>query len=116
MKKILVVDDELDLAESIASILESEGYLVRVVAGGTAALEIMQKEHIDLLILDVMMPIVKGSDVIEKMKSDMKLAAIPILLMSASKEPTPTGIMSWDHFLRKPFDINELVTSVQKLV
>ena len=115
MKKILVVDDEIDIAESIASLLESEGYICLVVNDGAEALKKLETEIPDLLIIDVMMPIVTGTEVVKEIRKQSKLKNLPILLMSASKEPSALGDMKWDNFLRKPFDIDELISEVTKL-
>lgn len=116
MKSILIVDDELNLAESIGQLLASEGFATRAVAGGTAGLEIMKKNKPDLLILDVIMPVVNGQEVIRQMKENSNLATIPILLMSGSKEPVRSHGLVWNKFIRKPFDMEELLDVVKELI
>ena len=116
MKKILIIDDELDMAESMATLLESEGYQARTAPSVKSGLEIMHQTLPDLLILDVMMPIMKGTEMIKMIREDQKLSSIPILLTSASREPNKVTPEDWNHFLRKPFDIDELLSDVRKLI
>lgn len=115
-KKILIIDDELDMAEAMASLLEEEGFVTRAVCEGKAGLEIMEKDPPHLVILDVMMPAVKGTDVAKFMKDKQVLSKVPILLMSASKEPEPKDKSLWNKFIRKPFDIDQLLIEVRELI
>ncbi len=115
MKRILIIDDELDMAETMSVLLQDEGYDSSAIDDGAIGLEIMQKSVPDLVILDVMMPLVKGLDVLKSMKENPKLRSIPIILISASKEPEVEGD-KWDVFLRKPFDIYKLMEEIKKLV
>lgn len=114
MKRILIIDDELDMAETMAILLKDEGFEAKAFNDGSIALEVMKTDLPDLVILDVMMPLVKGLDVFKSMKADSKLKEVPILLISASKEPDYDGI-KWNQYLRKPFDIYELIAEVKKL-
>lgn len=114
MKNIIIIDDELDMAQTMAVLLQGEGYKTLGIADGYYGIDRMKLEVPDLVILDVMMPIIKGLDIIRIMKDDPKLSQVPILLISASKEPVKQG-SGWDGFLRKPFDIYELVDVVKDL-
>lgn len=115
MKRILIIDDELDLAESMAALLESEGYSARAVASAKAGMDELAKVIPDLIILDVMMPFVKGTDMVKTLREDKRFTQIPILLTSASREPEKSA-HQWNKFLRKPFDIEELVSDVRSLL
>ncbi len=114
MKRILIIDDELDMAETMAILLQDEGFNSSAYDDGAIGLEVMRKDPPDLVILDVMMPLVTGLNVFKSMKEDPKLKSIPILLISASKEPEVEG-EKWDSFLRKPFDIYNVIAEVKKL-
>lgn len=116
MKNILIIDDELDMAESMATLLESEGYEAKTASSAKIGLEILQQTIPDLVILDVMMPVTKGTELARIIRDDQKLAKIPILLTSASREPQKSNSDDWNHFLRKPFDIDELLSDVRKLI
>ncbi len=115
MKRILIIDDELDMAETMAILLKDEGYEATAIADGLEGLEDIKKGPPHLLILDVMMPMINGLDIVRLMKKDSKLSSIPILLISASKEPEMEND-KWSQFLRKPFDIYELIKTVKILI
>jgi CheY-like chemotaxis protein len=114
MKAILIVDDELDFAETVASILQSEGYTVVAVAGVTAAFEQMEKSLPDLLLVDLMMPVIGGLEMLKKMRAEPTFRTVPVVLMSASKEPARTHGLYWLEFLSKPFDIETMLSIVSK--
>ena len=115
MKKILIIDDDLDMAETMAILLEDEGYNSTAFDDGAIGLKNMKQDRPDVVILDVMMPLVNGLDVFKFMKEDPSLRSIPVLLISASKEPETDG-EKWDQYLRKPFDIYKLIQEVGNLV
>ena len=82
MKKILLVEDNKEIHELIKNVLEKERYIVINAYSGTEALIILEKEKIDLILLDLMLPGINGEEIIKKIKS------IPIIVISAkvSKE------------------------------
>lgn len=95
MARILVVDDNPKAVEGIATVLEARGYQVLTASDGDEALEILSREVIDLMTLDLEMPHVSGDEVLETMKADARLKDIPVVIV--------TGIMDWDkgpHSLR----------------
>ena len=63
MKKILVVDDENDIAELIKDILEDEGYSISIANDGKSAINLIKEEKFDLILLDIMMPDISGTEV-----------------------------------------------------
>lgn len=115
MKHILIIDDEFDIAESLATVLETEGYSTELASTGAQAFEALKDRVPDLIILDVMMPKLKGPDVVRVIREDLKLA-IPIILISASHEPKATSEKQWSLFMRKPFDLDEMLDSITKLL
>src|SRR5512140_1819806 len=82
-KKILIADDEVDIAKILQVVFEKEGYQVKVVDNGKKALEEISKEHPDLVISDILMPILNGFKLCEAIKSDNKLSHIPVVLLTA---------------------------------
>lgn len=116
MKNILIIDDEVDIGESLATVLEAEGYLAEAYSNGFKAIESMKTKRPDLVIVDVMMPKPKGVEVVRLIKEDSILRNIPIMMMSASKEPTPLTEEKWDAFVRKPFEMDELLTKIEELL
>lgn len=115
MKRIFIIDDDFDMAQTMALLLQDEGYNTSAYDDGNLALEGMSKEQPDLVILDVMMPLMRGVDVFKIMKENDQLRSIPILLISASKEPE-SGEDKWNQYLKKPFDIYRLIEEVRNLI
>lgn len=116
MKQIMIIDDEIDIAESLATVLETEGFSATSFSNGYSGLEEMKKNRPDLVILDVMMPKPRGVEVVRLMKEDNDLKSIPIMMMSASKEPTPESEERWNVFVRKPFEMEDLLASINLLI
>lgn len=124
MARILVVDDDPDLVESVATILEKKKHDVITAYGGVEGLEKAKKEKPDAVILDVMMPDKNGYDVCKELKGDPKYRDIPILLLTAvaSKISTTTYTHQMgmeteaDDFVDKPVEPKELVKLVERLL
>ena len=114
-KRVLLVEDDLDLRDSVQDILESEGYEVIAAANGRQALDYLRssKERGDgpsVLVLDLMMPIVSGWQVLEAIQEDPDLE-LPVIVVSASGSARPDGVAA---YLRKPFDLDELLGAVHE--
>jgi len=110
--RILVVDDDILVLEALQELLTSSGYEVRVATRGQEALEILDQEHFDLLILDVVMPKMTGIDVcraVRKRGDDM--SKVKIILLTAKTEPKDLNIeqeYGCDLYLTKPIDPGRL--------
>ena len=114
---ILLVEDEENLQEALKLNLELEDYEVTSAYNGVEALEIIQKEYFDLMILDVMLPELDGISVCESIR--LQNNAIPILILSAknSSADRVLGLKKGaDDYLTKPFNLEELLLRVSKLV
>jgi len=115
-KKILVVDDEVDLVETIRFPLEMEGFHVLVSYNGEDALNQARKENPDLILLDIMLPKLDGYKVCRLLKFDERYKHIPILMLTAKTQEkdkqtgTETGA---DEYITKPFDIDQLMEKVK---
>ncbi len=115
-KKILVVDDEVDLVETIRFPLEMEGFNVLVSYNGEDALNQARKEKPDLILLDLMLPKLDGYKVCRLLKFDEKYKDIPILMLTAKTQEKDkllgkeTGA---NEYITKPFDIDELMKKVK---
>ncbi len=117
--KLLVVDDLPDNLFLIDVILGSEEDLQLSYAdNGLAALEAVEASPPDLILLDVMMPGMTGYEVIRRIRQNSKLPYVPILLITAHDELSMSeGLeMGADGFIRKPFDIEELINCVQTIL
>ena len=121
-KKILVVDDDKIILESCKRILESEGYTVFLVVSAQEAIDLLEIEYFDLLIIDVKMPAQDGMYLLEQIKRKWPLdiwPELPVIVMSGY--PTPKTITDGldrgaADFIPKPFTPDELVTSVNKAI
>ena len=119
--KILVVDDDVLMLEALDELLTSSGYEVRVAARGQEALEILDREHFDLLILDVVMPKMTGFDLCcEVRKRDDEMSKVKIIMLSAKTEARDSVIeeeCGCDLYLTKPIDpgrLKELIRDTLK--
>ena len=112
--RILVVDDEPDVADLIEAVLKDEGYAVAIARDGAQGLMLAREWGPDLILMDVLLPGVDGATVIRRLKSEPDTAAIPIVAMSAGRTiRTHTGELdAADGALAKPFDIEALLAQV----
>ena len=118
MKKVLIVDDEKDIVETIKFVVESQGYMCLCAYDGEAGLKKAKDNMPDLIILDVMMPNINGFKISRLLKFDSKYKNIPIIMLTArsQKEDKMIGEETGaDIYMTKPFDIEELVNNVKKL-
>ena len=118
-KKILVVEDEADIAENIQARLSLDNYQVVLASDGKSGVEKARKEKPDLVILDVMMPLVNGFDVCKILKTEAGTRDIPILILTALPhldDVDKAYEVGANDFLNKPFTNDRLVQKVKKLL
>jgi len=116
-KTILVVDDEYYSAEILSFVLESEGHRVLTAVNGRDGLDKLKLSPIDLVILDVMMPIMNGAEMALAMQADPALARLPILITSAMSEAVLQGMFNrYQGYLRKPFQMSQVLAAVSSLL
>ncbi len=118
-KKILVVDDIKDSRGLVKKILELRGYEVIEAGTGEDAINIVQIELPDLILMDIRMPGIDGREATRRIKALPKVAHIPILAMTASVKPEDkqsTIEAGCDDFIRKPIDIEQLPKQVAKYI
>jgi DNA-binding response OmpR family regulator len=115
MKKILIVDDDSHLITLLRFNLEKAGYLVKSAKDGNQALKIMKKDKIDLIIADMMMPVMDGLELCKRIKSEGK--SCPVIMLSARVQLSDkakgkdAGV---DDYIEKPFQMDELFESIEK--
>lgn len=117
--KILVVDDEKDIVDLLAYNLEKEGYTVIRAYDGERALEQVRSQHPDLLILDLMLPGIKGVDVCRRLRSDPRTEGLPIIMLTAKGEEIDRVLgleMGADDYITKPFSVRELIARVRAVL
>jgi DNA-binding response OmpR family regulator len=115
-KKILVVDDEVDLVKTLRFSLETEGYTVLASYNGEDALNQARKENPDLVLLDIMLPKLDGYKVCRLLKFDERYKHIPILMLSAKTQEKDKIIgmeTGADEYITKPFDMDELIGKIK---
>jgi len=112
--KILLIEDDADLADAIAEILTMEGYRVVYASDGMAALALLADSELpDLILLDLMMPKMSGWEFREAQLRDYRIARIPVVVLSATGEPArPIDAM---RILRKPVTLEALLATVKEL-
>ncbi len=110
MTSVLVIDDEPAIRKVVASALAAMGCDETYLAGDAeSALEVIERQHPDLVISDVKLPGMSGVELAHRVKSDLRLSDTPVLLMSAFGEPARHEA---DGFIAKPFNIDDLVELV----
>lgn len=113
MAKILIVDDEFDIAELISDTLLDEGYETVICSSGEEAIQSIKTNSYDLILLDIMMPGMSGTDVCKKIRNDVNC---PIIFISAKSMTTDKLFgfeLGADDYITKPFDIYELLARVK---
>lgn len=116
--RVLVVDDDPSIRRMIVAALRRFGYSFLEAANGNEALELMRRERPDVVVLDLMMPILSGWDVLRERASDPRLQSIPMIIISANRGPELATAMDKGvcAFLPKPFDIGALASLVQSCI
>lgn len=118
-KKILVIDDELDLLRLLALNLEKEGYRVFQASTGNQGITLAKKELPDLIILDVVLPDIGGWEVCRRLKEDVSTKDIPIFFLTAKRrvEDEITGIsLAACDYITKPFDMEDLKAKIKNFI
>ncbi len=117
-KTILVTEDDKDIAGFVKSALELEGYRVIWVEDGIGAVEVLRQENIDLIILDIMMPVFSGYWFCDVFKKNPNTKDIPVIFTSAlnSESDIKRGLdLGASAYLTKPFKIKMLLDTVKSL-
>ncbi len=114
MKTVLVVDDEEAVVEFVGSLLEDIGYRVLRAYDGRAALDVTRREHPDLVLTDIMMPIMNGLELCQQLHASPDTASIPVILMTAGR--LSAGDCPGTLLLPKPFDLDTLEEVVGRLL
>ena len=113
MAKLLIVEDDSELNKSVCSYLETNGYSTYGAANGIEALEAFNNEEFDLIISDIMMPLMDGFSLVEKIRKNN--SNIPIIFMTARDDKFSKQLgykIGIDDYIVKPFDIDELVMKI----
>ena len=118
--RILIVDDEPDIRHLIGITLESSGYQTVEAGKGAEALQALERESVDLAILDIMMPDMDGWEVCRQIRSRQHTKNLPIIILTVRNQPLDRVIgievVHADDYLTKPFERQELLNMVQRLL
>ncbi len=117
-KKILIVDDDFEIIESMRYALEGDGYIVVVARDGNQGLALAERENPDLMILDMMMPKRSGFLVLEKLRRlrDTPLPVIMITGNEGSRHKAYAELLGVSDYIRKPFAMDRLLGAVATLL
>lgn len=119
VKTILIADDDPSIVLSVQYLLEQAGYRVRVANDGQAALELLQRELPDLILLDVTMPRMSGYDVCQRVRESGAWRHIPIVMLTArgsAIEERKGLALGADSYLTKPYSTQELMDRIGGLI
>ena len=114
-RSVLIVDDEFGLADIAADLLRDAGYDVVIAINGKIGLANLRAHPADLVIVDLMMPVMDGVEMIREMKADPALAEIPVILMTALPEASRNNTLA-DAVLLKPFALKLLLDTMNRLL
>ena len=107
---VLVVDDEPDIRDTLEEFLVDAGFVVRSAANGAQAMDCLARALPCLVILDLLMPVVSGNEVIERMRQSERLANVPIIITTSDPSRAPSGIP----IMKKPMNLGRLLSVVRQ--
>lgn len=106
MRRILLVDDEPSILEALEDVLSAEGYEVAVSHNGAQALDVLRRFRPDLILTDLMMPVMDGGALLKRLGASPELSGIRVVVMSAGRTPPPDRRVP---FVTKPFELEQLL-------
>jgi CheY-like chemotaxis protein len=113
VRTILIVEDEAPLRELVADLVEDAGFRALQAIHGRQALALIEQERPDVVLSDVMMPVLNGAELCRILKAQPSTASIPVILMSAAGPAIADGAGA-DAFVDKPFDLSALEALVRR--
>ncbi|MEL6600855.1 MAG: response regulator [Pseudomonadota bacterium] len=117
-KTVLIVEDEPNIVESLAFLLQRDGFTVRTISDGADALAEVESTVPDVVILDVMLPNVSGFDILSNLRGSTRFADLPVMMLTAKgqrKDRDRAEDLGADIFVTKPFSNTEIVAEVRRL-
>jgi len=119
MNKILIVDDEPNIVMTLEYAFRKQGFEVFIARDGSEALEILNKEVPDVIMLDIMMPNVDGYETLKRIKDNQKLEKTKVVFLTAKNKASDIekGLkLGADKYLTKPFSIKKIVSEIVELL
>jgi DNA-binding response OmpR family regulator len=116
-EKILVLDDDPDIGTMIKMMLEYKGYSVTVSERAEQAYEVLKSDGFDLIIMDMLLSGVNGTDLCSEFKKDSSIAHIPVIMISAHPNAKEICLQAGaDEFISKPFDMQDILSKIDRLI
>lgn len=119
MGKILLVDDHPDILKLLAFALRNEGHTLLTASNGVEALEVVSRERPDLVVLDVVMPVLDGLRVLNRIKTNPELCNTTVMMLTIKDDPPDIALgldVGADYYLGKPFRPDELASMVRRIM
>ena len=118
MHKVLLADDDPDIREVVPIVLEPYGFQTVVAGNGSEGLELARSERdIAVILVDLMMPLVNGAEMIGQLKADPVLRTIPIVVLSGDRSAGETAVsLGAAACLRKPVELSNLVATINRII
>jgi len=118
-EKILIVEDEPDIARMLEYNLKKEGFRITVVSDGKEALRRTEREHPDIILLDLMLPEIDGLEVCRELRQNRDTSGIPVIMLTAKARETDKIVgleLGADDYITKPFSVAELIARIKALL
>ncbi|NOT80354.1 MAG: response regulator [Bacteriovoracaceae bacterium] len=115
-KRLLIVDDEKIILDLLQDLLTLEGYIVSTACNGLQGLEKFNESRPDLVMTDMMMPLMNGRDLIKEIRKNPVNNNIPIILTSSMSNVSAFTNEGWQLFIKKPSDIDFIIESIKVLL
>jgi two-component system chemotaxis response regulator CheY len=113
-RTILVIEDDAGIRESLVECLATEGFDVLPATNGVDGLARLRARRPNLVVLDLVMPVMNGAEFLDAVSRDAALADVPVLLMTAAMPPPGATLPRVSGYLAKPFELDELLEAVER--
>lgn len=115
MAKVLIVDDEVAITEFLSETLQEEGHSVYVCHNGKQALQLIYQQQLDLILLDISMPVMGGDQVLQQLRSNSH-STLPVIVLSAQNHIEQYMDIGATAVLAKPFEITTLLDTIDQVI
>ena len=113
---VLIVDDEVGMTQVVSDLLSRHGYVVSVAFNGRLALAQLRERPVDIVLTDVMMPVMDGTELLQEMLADERYRQIPVIFMTSLPESVPAEASADHAVLEKPFSSELLLKIIEDTV
>jgi DNA-binding response OmpR family regulator len=118
-EKILVVEDDTNIEQLVTFKLKNSGYQVHIAHNGVEALEFLEKNSVDLIVTDVMMPVMGGKELVIELKKNPATKGIPVIMLTSrtlEKEIVEGFALGIEDYIKKPFSPQELIVRIKTVL